>query len=76
MANNIRNQIRKRRRHHKKAKQTNTEHNWAKFRKQRNYVIELIRNAKNNYENISIRLRLRLKLRLRKNLVDHILHDF
>ena len=46
MANNIRNQIRKRRRYHKKTKQTNTEYNWAKFRKQRNYIIELIRNAK------------------------------
>ena len=57
MTINIRNQIRKRRRYHKKAKQTNTEYNRAKFRKQRNYVIELIRNAKNYYyENISIRI--------------------
>ena len=57
MANNIRNQIRKRRRYHKKAKQTNTEYNWTKFRKQRNYVIELIRKAKNDYfEKISIRI--------------------
>ena len=49
MTNNIQNQIRKRRRYHKKAKQTNTEYHWAKFRKQRNYVIELIRIAKNDY---------------------------
>ena len=57
MTNNIRNQIRKRRLYHKKAKQTNTEYNWTKFRKQRNYVIELIRKAKNDYfEKISIRI--------------------
>ena len=57
MANNIRNHIRKRKRDHKKAKQTNTEYNWTKFRKQRNYVIELIRKAKNDYfEKISIRI--------------------
>ena len=57
MTNDIRNQIRKHRRYHKKAIQTNTDYHWAKFKKQRNYVIELIRIAKNDYfEKISIRI--------------------
>ena len=45
----IRKLIRKRRRLHKKAKNTNNEHDWSKFRKTRNRCVNLVKVAKANY---------------------------
>ncbi len=43
--------MRKRNRYHKKAKIENNELNWAKFRKIRNKVTQLIRKSKADYDN-------------------------
>ena len=49
MNNEIRKQIRKRRRIHKTAKRVNTTEQWQKFRLQRNTVTSLIRKCKQDY---------------------------
>lgn len=49
MHNEIRIEIRKRKRLHRRAKSTNTPENWARFRNQRNKVVTLVREAKSNY---------------------------
>ena len=45
----IKNQIRRKKRIHKRAKQTNLEGHWVKFRKARNICSKLILNAKTKY---------------------------
>ncbi len=49
--NSLRRLIRKRNRIHKKAKTTNTEYAWAKFRSIRNKVTTLLRKCKSEYKN-------------------------
>ena len=49
MHNEIRKQIRKRKRLHKIAKRRNTSGDWFSFRRQRNRVTNLIRTSKNSY---------------------------
>ena len=49
MNNEIRKQIRKRRRIHKTAKRVNTTEQWQKLRLQRNKVTSLIRKCKQDY---------------------------
>jgi len=51
MHNQIRTEIRRRKRFHKKAKNTNSQDDWRKFRTQRNKVITLVREAKANHQN-------------------------
>lgn len=51
MHNEIRTEIRRRRRLHKKAKHTNNPDDWKKFRTQRNKVITLVREAKTMHYN-------------------------
>ncbi|MCG8048301.1 MAG: reverse transcriptase family protein [Candidatus Thiodiazotropha endolucinida] len=51
MHNEIRKLIRIRKRLHKKAKRSNTETAWSKFRKMRNKIVKLIRSSKATEEN-------------------------
>lgn len=48
-SNSLRKLIRKRKRQHSKAKCTNDQHDWARFRVIRNHTVNVIRNAKNDY---------------------------
>lgn len=49
ISSSIKNMIRKRKRAYKKAKRTNSENHWTKFRKLRNNVIQLLRKGKDDH---------------------------